>query len=76
MATQEKCNTPTSKDKWIISVISALLFLLIASPFMYMLTNRLTNSFGMITSIGGCPNIAGLIIHTLVFLLIVRLLMW
>ena len=66
----------SSKDKWIISIISGLLFLLIASPYLYSLTNVITTSIGMITAApGGCPNIAGLIVHAIMFMFIVRLLM-
>ncbi len=66
----------TSNDKWFISLVSALLFLLIASPFMYKLTDRLFSLVGLnIADSTGCPTMLGLGIHALVFLLIVRLLM-
>jgi len=77
MSSQQQCNKPyTSKDKWIVSIIAGLLFLLIASPFLFSAVNSLTSSFGMtIASKDGCPNLGGLLLHSIVFMLIVRLLM-
>lgn len=71
------CEKPyTSRDKWIVSLISGLLFALIASPFLFASVNMLTESFGLtIASKDGCPNMAGLIVHTAVFVVIVRLMM-
>ena len=77
MTSQQQCNKPyTSKDKWIVSIIAGLLFLLIASPFLFSAVNSITSSFGMtIASKDGCPNLGGLLLHSIVFMLIVRLLM-
>jgi hypothetical protein len=63
----------TNSEKWMISFYSALLFLVIASPFVYGIVNKITSAIGIqIASDDGCPNMAGLILHSLVFLLIVR----
>lgn len=71
------CSKPyTSKDKWIISLIGGLLFLLIASPFLYEAVNSLTSSFGLVISDrDGCPNLTGIVLHTCIFIVIVRMLM-
>jgi hypothetical protein len=71
------CSKPyTSKDKWIISMIGGLMFLLISSPFLYEAVDALTSSFGLnIADEKGCPNLGGLIVHTSVFILVTRLLM-
>ena len=66
----------TSKDKWIVSLAGGLLFLLISSPFLYEASNSLTSLVGFNTaSPDGCPNTGGLIIHTALFITIVRILM-
>lgn len=66
----------TSQDKWIVSLIAGLLFLLIASPFLFGAMNALTLTFGMsIATPGGCPNLGGLLLHAIIFMLIVRLMM-
>ena len=62
----------SDKEKWIISVWSAAVFALIASPFMYKLTQAATGAVGFSTSNEGCPNYWGLLLHSVVFLLIVR----
>ena len=54
------------KSQWKFSIISAIIFLLISSPFMY----NITNSILGITTTNGCPTVVGLILHTIVFLLI------
>lgn len=72
-----ECKKPyTDRDKWIVSIISGILFLIIASPFMYSLVNGLTSSFGLLTADSrGCPLMSGLIIHAILFVLVIRLLM-
>ena len=71
------CTKPyTSRDKWVVSILAGLLFLLIASPFLYGVMNSVTTSIGVsVASAGGCPNIYGLIIHAVIFMAIVRALM-
>lgn len=60
--------------KWSISVYSGLLFFIIASPFLFKLVNQITTKLGVgIANDNGCPNMAGLLLHTVVFVLIVRL---
>ena len=73
----QMCKKPySSKDKWIVSIMACLLFLLISSPFLYRVTNSITSSMGFeIASNNGRPNVLGLVIHSVVFLLIVRLMM-
>jgi hypothetical protein len=64
----------TNLSMWRISLYSALLFVVIASPFMYGLVNSATSLIGLeIASKSGCPNMVGLVLHSLVFLLIVRI---
>ncbi len=73
-----QCNNKpyTSQDKWIVAIIVGLLFLLIASPFFYNAINSLTSSFGLvIVDADGCANIGGLLLHSIIFVLIIRLLM-
>jgi hypothetical protein len=66
----------TTKDKWIDSFIGGLLFLLISSPFLYETVNSLTSSFGLnIIDSSSTPTLAGVSIHSLVFIIITRILM-
>lgn len=68
----------TSKDKWIISVLGGLLFIIVSSPFAQQGMNKLLGGIGLnISSDEGesCPNIRGKLVQTVVFTLLVRLLM-
>lgn len=71
------CDKPyTSNDKWTISIVSGLLFLVAASPYTYSLTNSVTKRFGLIIAgSDGCPNLAGLLVHGVIFILLLRLMM-
>ena len=63
----------TSNEKWSISAYSAVLFFIIASPFLYSVVNSVTSQVGLVLASGGCPNYLGLFVHAIVFMLIVRL---
>jgi len=66
----------TSEEKWSISVVSGLIFLLISSPFLYGLTSSLFECVGLtLASSKGLPTNIGLLVHSVVFVLIVRAMM-
>ena len=66
----------TNTDKWVTSLICGLLFMIIASPFLFVTVSSITEQFGLkIASTSGCPNTAGLIVHGMVFALISRMMM-
>lgn len=77
MSNPRQCHKPyTSKDKWIISIMSGLLFLLVASPYLYNIVNWIsTSTLSIPTAIKGNPNLLGLLIHGLIFTIVVRLMM-
>lgn len=64
-------------SKWIYSLMAAVLFVLIASPFMFHVTQTLIAGplgYTFIT-VNGMPTTLGLLVHGVVFGLIVRLMM-
>lgn len=61
--------------KWWYSLYSAVIFFIIASPMTYKLVNSLLGSIVKICDPKGCPTTAGLLVHTTVFLLVVRAMM-
>ena len=63
----------SEKNKWIASGISAAIFIVIASPFMFRLTGIIFSVLGIETELDGCPNWLGLFIHAIVFAVLVRL---
>mgnify|MGYP000473907313 CR=1 FL=1 len=78
-ASEEKGNYGYSKSnisnmkKWMISLYSMILFFVIANPMTYRLVNNLLGGLvGKIADGKGCPTMLGLIVHSVVFLLIVR----
>lgn len=76
MTTKENKKSLTELQKWTISFWSALLFLLIASPFMFRLTSIPLSFLNLTTQQNGCPNLLGLVIHAIVFAVIIRLMMF
>ena len=61
-----------SSDKWRYSLYSAIIFLIISSPYAYITVSRLLGPLVSVSSPAGCPTVIGLLIHTGVFLLIIR----
>jgi len=65
--------TDSNSTKWQISLFSAFIFLLVVNPYTYKFTQYLLGELvGKIADSNGCPTILGLIIHTIVYILLVR----
>ena len=63
----------SSYKKWQISIFSAFIFVLVIHPYTYKITQQIFGSIlGKIAEANGCPTIRGLILHTLVYILLVR----
>ena len=62
-------------QKWKYTLMTTVLFLLIANPYTYTLVNKLFGKIIKIAGPTGCPTTGGLLVHTLVFTLLLRLLM-
>ena len=63
----------SSSLKWQISFFSALIFLLVVHPFTYKTTQKfLGGVVGRLADKSGCPTNLGLIVHTIVYILLVR----
>ena len=52
------------------SVYTGLLFLVVSSPQLYMLVQQLLGGLFTVSSPNGCPTSAGLLLHTLVFIVL------
>lgn len=82
------CTQPTSGQKWWAAVLLGFVFALISSPAAYYVTSKVTTSLGGITLMDGTgpidpmgvpgfkPNFVGLLIHTLIFIIIIRIILW
>jgi hypothetical protein len=69
-------NEITEKGKWMISLYTAIVFIILASHFAFKLVNRATILLGFsIADDSGCPNLYGLLLHGFVFFIVIRLMM-
>ena len=64
--------SPSELQKWQITLFSTVIFLIVVSPFTYNLTNSLFERILGTIAIDGCPTFTGLLLHTVVYILIVR----
>lgn len=63
----------SSYKKWQISIFSVFIFVLVIHPYTYQLTQKVFGGLlGKISEANGCPTTRGLVLHTLVYLLLVR----
>jgi len=63
------CKGQKQEQKFIISLMSALVFFIVANPDTFRLMRRILGSW--VSGPNGCPTTAGLILHTIVFMLVV-----
>ena len=57
------------------SIWAGIIFLILNLPATYNLTNNIFGSLTPISNFDGCPTTSGLILHSLVFIVIIRLMM-
>ena len=63
----------SSYTKWQISIFSAFIFILVINPYTYIFTQKILGGLlGQIANMNGCPTTRGLILHTIVYILLVR----
>lgn len=62
-------------DKWKYSVYSLVIFVIVTNPYTYKLTNIIFTNFNLTTTIKKCPSTFGLILHSIVFLILMRVIM-
>lgn len=66
----------TSLDRWGVALMMGVLFMILASPYVYDFTNSLAQKAGFqLANVYGCPTVLGIIVHAAVFALVVKLLM-
>jgi hypothetical protein len=62
-----------SSKKWQISVFSAFIFILVIHPYTYLFTQKMLGGLlGKLADSSGCPTTRGLLLHTLVYILLIR----
>ena len=71
-------HSKSSEQKWKYSVIAGILFFIIANPTVYKVVDKIVGSIlGKMRIAGpaGCPTTVGLLLHSIVYMLVIRLLM-
>jgi hypothetical protein len=63
---------PTNVEKWKYTLLTTLIFLIVANPLTYKLVNMLLGKIIQISDKSGCPTEFGFIIHSIVFTLLLR----
>lgn len=67
----------TNEEKWWIAIFLGFIFAIVSSPAAYYITSKVTTSLGGVSLNNGLePNFVGLLIHTLIFIIIIRIIMW
>ena len=72
------CDKPyTSRDKWVVSLMAGILFILFASPFFISALNGITSPLIGLDFMNqlSCPNIGGVVFAGILYMLLVRVLM-
>jgi len=64
--------SPSSLRKWQITLFSAFIFILVINPYTYSLTDSLLSGFIGPIAKNGCPTMVGILLHTVVYVLLVR----
>ena len=63
----------SSYKKWQISIFSAFNFILVIHPYTYIFTQKILGGLlGKLADRYGCPTARGLVLHTIVYILLVR----
>lgn len=63
----------SSYKKWKITIFSAFIFILVIHPYTFLFTQNVFGGLlGKIAEPNGCPTTMGLLLHTIVYILLVR----
>jgi hypothetical protein len=62
------CNGKKQEQKFLISIMSALVFFVVANPETFRVMRKVFGSW--VSSPTGCPSTGGLALHTIVFMLV------
>ncbi len=62
----------SNEKKWLYTLYTTVIFILVANPYTYLLVNSLV---GGVSNAKGCPTTFGFILHVIVFTLILRAIM-
>jgi len=70
------CEEWVCEKKWLTALVFGLFFFVLSSGLAYHVSSSFTQALGGIPLARGGPNLAGLLVHSLIFVLLVRLYLW
>lgn len=71
------CVQPSAGQKWWAAILMGILFFIFSSPIAYYVTSSLTTSIGGLPLMyGPGPSLAGLLVHSILFTIIIRIILW
>ena len=65
----------SSQEKWKYTLYTTVLFLIVIYPMTYKLVQAILGRFIKIAAPDGCPTMAGILVHAVVFTLLLRYMM-
>ena len=65
----------SSQEKWKYTLYTTVLFLVVVNPMTYKLVQAILGRFVKIAAADGCPTMAGILVHAVVFTLLLRYMM-
>lgn len=70
---------PTNTHKWWAAILLGIIFFMLAIPYSYYLTNYIsvmTGTNALATEHAGSPTVLGVLVHMVLFIVIVRIILW
>lgn len=65
----------SGQEKWKYTLYTTVLFLIVVNPMTYKLVQAILGRFVRIAAADGCPTMAGILVHAVVFTLLLRYMM-
>ena len=73
---ESDCSCVSSDQKWLIAILLGIIFLIVSIPIIYRFSNTIFSKINLnTTDRNGIPTPFGLLLHTIIFIIIVRILM-
>ena len=67
---------PTSAQKWWISILLSFIFIIMCSSLAFGVSDGITERFGSRTYTCNGPTFAGMLIHLVIIILVIRFILW
>ena len=64
------------EEEWYRAIYAGMLFFIISSPCLYGCTNKFATMVGFQTTENGIPTLTGIMLHTIVFIICIKIIMY